>query len=130
MEDFEFKPLTEGLGFHAKPQKNPQKNPQQNPEKRHFLSSTKTETVAPRTSSASAPSHALNLDTESDLLGRDTLVRETPRESTRDSERPISKSISDLIASLPPSLDFAEDTDKPSLSASESRPQIFQPFAR
>lgn len=101
-EDFEFKPLTEGLGFNK------------TVEKPKSSESFELNTAAPASSKASAKtdsSFALSTETENELLGRD-------------SNRTNSKSISDLIASLPPSLDFVSDKEE------TPRPQIFQPFAR
>lgn len=133
-EEFEFKPLTEGLGFHKKAEKikteirslnlGHEKAARAIPEapSRSFLGTSMSATgVAPQADAASV---------------------------SNDFARPATKSISDLIASLPPSLDFldekaigAETDAKPMASALTSkkmefeealsaRPQIFQPLAR
>jgi hypothetical protein len=126
-DDFEFKPLTDGLGFHKKAEKI-----------KADVKSTKLD-ESPLTSNS--------------IPAAPPRFTETPRASTPPSTstlgsaptaRPASQSISDLIASLPPSLDFVETpTPMAPLSApvgqsanataggsNLSRPQIFQPLAR
>lgn len=125
-DEFEFKPLTEGLGFHKKTEKIKS-------EMKATRLGTHVEPDAPTSRIGQRDgrnlSNPLSSETENDLLGRDIA-------------RPASKSISELIASLPPSMDFIGDkptdsltspmpTIEPNLDLPEGpRPQIFQPFAR
>ena len=140
-EEFEFKPLTEGLGFHKKAEKI------KTDIKSSHLAQDKTLDVLGTTPDIPSRVSGLGRITtgaESDLLGRN----ETPR--------PASQSISDLIASLPPSLDFLDNkedaapppvparpsyasmagtpaptkTAAPAADSSFARPQIFQPLGR
>lgn len=131
LDEFEFKPLTEGLGFQraaeAKTAKSAATSIAMSGAKEKVV---KTEMAVAMTTAPSRAS-SLSLETESDFGGIET-------------QRPMSKSISDLIASLPPSLDFTEDKPAPSISKTPpkadvdlnmplpdgARPQIFQPFAR
>ena len=117
-EDFEFKPLTDGLGFHKKAEK------------------LKTEPSVMRAA----------FDDEEDFNTEVGLPADAPRASSTRSflsesnTAPASQSISDLINSLPPSLDFISSPkksennislDKSAKDAAPiSRPQIFQPLAR
>ena len=150
--DFEFTPLTDGLGFHKKAQ-NPKpeikteiKNSQLGFDASPARSSI-PETPAARTSAFGnlfgSPTKSGPVETEF-MPAREPLTRDTGYDSGRDSgflSRPASQSISDLIASLPPSLDFvdspssketARDSARESGSKQSgfSRPQIFQPIAR
>jgi hypothetical protein len=140
MDEFEFKPLTDGLGFHKKAEqiksdikssfaKSTSTPSVPEPPPRSFFSTTTSATTSGATSVRTSPKSTpdsdfgLRLDTESELLGR-----EAPKSASR--------SISDLIASLPPSLDFLENKEStPSASMakdfdsrSSRRPQIFQPL--
>lgn len=146
-EEFEFKPLTDGLGFHKKAEKLKQDIQLTN------LSEEKIGRTVPEPPPKSMFSQS---EGKSDL------------ELDLTAPRPASKSISDLIAALPPSLDFLENglaTENTAASttadsgstypflkprkpknetksearievaatkpaASESRPQIFQPLGR
>lgn len=134
MDEFEFKPLTEGLGFHKKAEK--------------IKQDIKSTNLAREATTRSVP----------DVPPLSVL---SPKEVEPDlSSRPASQSISDLIASLPPSLDFIEEEKsepikkaaeptfaKPTFGLSDStdvsgsassgvsgsvsgRPQIFQPLVR
>ena len=136
MDEFEFKPLTDGLGFHKKAEqiksdikssfaKSTATPSVPEPPPRSFFSTTTSGAASVKVSpkSTSDSDFGLRLDTESELLGR-----EAPKSASR--------SISDLIASLPPSLDFLENKEStPSASMakdldsrSSRRPQIFQPL--
>ena len=142
-DDFDFKPLTEGLGFHKKAEKI----------KADVKSATLTvDTTAPAkvipdpppkmsASDLLRPSAAETMFNESPsaLLTRE-MAKEPAREAARSEAKPASQSISDLIASLPPSLDFVDDnplktpakaSKTPAApSSASSRPQIFQPLGR
>lgn len=140
LEEFEFKPLTEGLGFHKKAEATTVAKATGAPDAKSANSTASTTSTTNTrkakseppagASAARAPALSLELESESGLLG------------AGDSTRPMSKSISDLIASLPPSLDFTEDKVEPAKVKAKpeielnmplpdgARPQIFQPFAR
>lgn len=134
-DEFEFKPLTEGLGFHKKAD-------QQLHQPTHEELRTKP---AARRPEAQPVSRHLQSDAENDLLGRPDF-----------NSRP-STNISDLIASLPPALDFVGEEEPRTSPAPQprsqrsmtpapagpvqkqsvhqpvhqpSRPQIFQPLSR
>lgn len=113
-DEFEFTPLTEGLGFHKKAEK-------------------------------------IKHDIKSSALAQEKTTRivpEPPRPllNTTSVERPASQSISELIASLPPSLDFVDEKETPTVrqpsmanaamtamfdtADSFGRPQIFHPLGR
>lgn len=132
-DEFEFKPLTEGLGFHKKAEKIKHDIKETNLGQEHVTEPGPEIQIRPPSISSS-----LSLTPEPDLSLQD---------------RPASQSISDLIASLPPSLDFLEEKQEPSslqdsveppslipssgskssldsLHTSDGRPQIFQPLAR
>lgn len=111
-EEFEFKPLTDGLGFHKKAEKLKQDIQLTN------LGEEKIGRVVPEP----PPKNMLS-------PSEDELDLAAPRSA--------SKSISDLIAALPPSLDFLEDTPaapagkNASASAkSEAEPPINYPFLK
>jgi len=117
-DEFEFKPLTEGLGFHKKADK-PASSPQPIPLSVQ-LSTTPSSDIFSQTldtSKESDESLSLSEDVGGDLL-------------TSGSSSETSKSISDLIASLPPSLDFLEEKPVEEPSVEDDKPQIFQPLAR
>jgi hypothetical protein len=111
-EDFQFQPLTEGLGFHKKPD------------------SSKADTKAAGFSSGASVSS--NLRAKSDLgslLNVSTSINPPAAAAAGSHEfsRPVlevpkasTQSITDLIASLPPSLDFLEHDSETSTSASSS----------
>ena len=134
-DEFEFKPLTEGLGFHKKADQQVTASGREKP----AVQSRRSSQVEP------LPPRHLHSDAENDLLGRPN-----PDFNSRSSA-----SISDLMASLPPALDFVgEDTDRPTPVSQKSnrsvqnqratlpaptvaqpkpqvsRPQIFQPLSR
>lgn len=132
-DDFEFKPLTEGLGFHKKAEATTVAKSTVAPLAKEKLAVGAAKSEPPAGASAllsDARSSTLSLESESDFL------------KSSEPERQMSKSISDLIASLPPSLDFAEAKPEPAKPKSKpeielnmplpdgARPQIFQPFAR
>ena len=126
LEEFEFKPLTEGLGFHKKAEK--------------IKSDIRSSHLGGEALARSIPEaplsrpSLLSSQAESDLLGRQSGTGRA------------TQSISDLIASLPPSLDFVDQKGQslrndpatvgmgtPPLSPSSAgaaRPQIYQPLAR
>ncbi len=150
-EEFEFKPLTEGLGFHKKAET--LKN-----EIQSTLASTSASgsslghtlnrsTIFPETSKAADRAATKSFDSAvgsaaasfgSQAPAAD-ILRNTPERS-----RTASQSISDLMASLPPSLDFLDDrhdlTRKTEMPFGQSnlatpvtpstRPQIFQPLSQ
>lgn len=116
-DEFEFKPLTEGLGFHKKSEKSAKSADIARPNSRVERDTSNLSAAGSTAASlADTRSLALNSEIENELLGRE-------------STRAPSQSISDLIASLPPSLDFV-DSERPLQSEPKSRPQIFQPLAR
>jgi hypothetical protein len=108
-DDFEFKPLTEGLGFHKKAEKI----------RSDIKASQLGNDVAARTMPSAPPRSLLEAEAPSSLSAPGF---EAPRQA--------SQSISDLIASLPPSLDFLENKNDAAEPESYERPQIFQPIAR
>lgn len=130
-DDFEFKPLTEGLGFNRNAD---QKTVDRFQKDLKPLRANAKVDLAPRFHFQNEASmdivEDLQLDSE---VERELIGREVPQQS---------KSISDLISSLPPSLDFIADheTSVPTKTRPEielnlnvpegGRPQIFQPFAR
>ncbi len=144
MEDFEFKPLTDGLGFHntagthkrdenAKSATSSAATLQSSAQlASQFGSQLAAKNEAPRSALKSAPTISAKTDFSSGS--------ESSRSHSQPVSQPISQSISDLIASLPPSLDFIEEQKKPRERTPEMepnlplpdgpRPQIFQPFAR
>jgi hypothetical protein len=137
-DEFEFKPLTEGLGFHKKTEK---------PKAEARRSSIETERTPQKSAERTSRAPIEVPSARSLLLGDDN---ETPERLSFDTptptapSNPSSKSISDLIASLPPSLDFISTKEEESLDLSTrpatptykttepdtGRPQIFQPLAR
>jgi hypothetical protein len=137
MDDFEFKPLTEGLGFHRKAEKPSGKVEPRAPRfSEDIFASPKKEskesTQIYRRNSRDLDGISLRSDVEDDFLSRES----TPAFSTPSfsASRSGSKSISDLIASLPPSLspsiDFLNDDESTAAAVAAPRPQIFQPLAR
>lgn len=149
-DDFEFKPLTEGLGFHKKAEK--------------IKADIKSSQLAKEKVSRSVPEAPPRSILKSQISEQIETETEVTTPTSRESTRSASQSISDLIASLPPSLDFLEDKDDPlksmgamgsldaditpaatpltgksssrdslgldSLSDFGNRPQIFQPLGR
>jgi hypothetical protein len=102
-DDFEFKPLTEGLGFNKKADK--------------IKSEIKSVSLGHEMVTRAVPEVPL----------RSLLHSPTPEPVKFDRDaRPATQSISDLIASLPPSLDFVEEKKE----AFSEPPQIFQPLGR
>lgn len=126
-EEFEFKPLTEGLGFHKKAEK--------------IKTDIKATNLARETTARAVP----EVPPRSVLFGDDD-----PVAASQPAPRSATQSISELMASLPPSLDFLDDkqdltrsglTSRPaptsaatsvaSTAMSEAdRPQIYQPLGR
>ncbi len=129
-DEFEFKPLTEGLGFHKKAEK--------------IKTEIKSASLARETTARAIP----EAPPRSILFGDDDAST-----SAQSSSRSATQSISELMASLPPSLDFLDDNQdltrsglssrpapQPTASASasagfatqtqEDRPQIYQPLGR
>ncbi len=126
-EEFEFKPLTEGLGFHKKAGKLKQDIQLAN------ISEDKVGRVVPEPppkSMMAGMSSVLNSAAGSAArpVADDDLDLTAPRAA--------SKSISDLIAALPPSLDFLEDVpvaaDDRSAPGTEGddQPAIHYPFLK
>lgn len=139
-DDFEFKPLTDGLGFHKKAEKikadvkstkldDSPLTASRMPAAPN-LSQTLSQTLSQSTSQAANSPRFMDTPSNSAPTAR------TTTSLTPEIARPASQSISDLIASLPPSLDFVETPSPIQASASQatsqnpSRPQIFQPLAR
>jgi hypothetical protein len=130
-EDFEFKPLTEGLGFHKKAEKI-KSDIRSSQLGNDSLTSGGIPDRPPMQTMQSLPQRPtlLNNAAESDLLGRDA-----PKSAGR-----ATQSISDLINSLPPSLDFVDQKGQSLRKAPNTvgmgeppagaRPQIYQPLAR
>lgn len=114
-EEFEFKPLTEGLGFHKKADK--------------LKSDIKSSMAA-----ASITATRSSIFSENEFATPATPLGARSNETSR----AASQSISDLMASLPPSLDFLDDKQDltrammgpTTAPVSAARPQIFQPLAR
>lgn len=150
-EEFEFKPLTEGLGFHKKADKLADK----------IKVSNQTLTAQPKVQSSIFPeskpvAKPATQTRASSFLGAPLDLGESPASlaasiALKEASRTASQSISELMASLPPSLDFLDDKQdlsRPSVTTSLSnpaslsgpmatpavpapmRPQIFQPLAR
>ena len=89
-DHFEFKPLTEGLGFHKKADKAKKEIRSSN------LGAERAGRFVPNRPPSRAPTGSAN---------------GSANNSTDEAPRKASQSISDLIASLPPSLDFLDDKD-------------------
>lgn len=106
MDDFEFKPISDGLGFHRKP----------------TSASTDGDDDAFSFSSLGAPlgnstSSAVNgsgLTPNSGAADPDTAF------SSKAKVRHNSKGVSDLIAALPPALDFLDERDRQSLGVAKA----------
>jgi hypothetical protein len=121
-DEFEFKPLTDGLGFHRKGQP------------------------------ASAPADAnvmANVIANKNVNATSSQIPESApkRFPNEPATRTSNQSISDLMATLPPSFDFQEDAEVPlpmipqnhrqaktassaSSASAQARPEIFQPLGR
>lgn len=150
--DFEFKPLTEGLGFHKKAEKIKKDVKTSNLASSQLSTHASTSSARGTTSLSSESSRTIS--TETSL--RSSLFKDEVDLSPKES-RPASQSISDLIASLPPSLDFIDEKPEPASKVSSKssskasmtstsplkagsslfeketpadRPQIFQPLGR
>lgn len=98
-EEFEFKPLTEGLGFHKKAEKIKTDIKATNLGRetaRPSHSSIFADFEAPVTPTAAPAFKAMTTPSSSTLAARETM-------------KTASQSISELMASLPPSLDFLDD---------------------
>ncbi|MCM2281818.1 MAG: hypothetical protein NDI61_08220 [Bdellovibrionaceae bacterium] len=108
-EEFEFKPLTDGLGFHKKAERLKQDIQ---------LTNLSEETVSRTVPEPPPKSMLANGDATRDL------------ELDLTAPRPASKSISDLIAALPPSLDFLEDGEPAASKATEAEPMVSYPFLK
>lgn len=117
-DEFEFKPLTEGLGFHKKADQ-PASSPQPIPLSIQLSSTASSDIFSQPLDPVKESEESLSLSEE---IGGDLLPRESSSET--------SKSISDLIASLPPSLDFLDEKPVEEPSVADDKPQIFQPLAR
>lgn len=145
-DDFEFQPLTEGLGFHKKAEKiktDIQSSQLAKDKVTRSVPEAPPRSVLSSSAAAIATKSTTSSATASSLSSSITASFETDSLSAR----PATQSISELIASLPPSLDFLEEKEEPSkasplatpLGASKSafdsndiggRPQIFQPLGR
>lgn len=104
-EEFEFKPLTEGLGFHKKAEKIKTDITSANLSRDMMREKPKQSSIfgnfdAPSTPATTTPYKAMTSQTAP-----------TP---AREPSKTASQSISELMASLPPSLDFLDD--KPDLA--------------
>jgi RDD family len=131
LEDFDFKPLTEGLGFNSAPVSSGEGSGSTFRSTKSSYQPRSTEKSVERPierpierSTERSLERTMSSAAENDLLGRGT---------DREENRSIGESISDLIASLPPSLDFIEEKNEPGVEKSpnaSTRPQIYQPFAR
>lgn len=143
-EEFDFKPLTEGLGFHKKAE---------------TLKSEIQSTLASSNASVSrssifpeSPKPSAPVNRSSDRAP-DRAATKSFGFTSSESSRTASQSISELMASLPPSLDFLDDkqdltrksamrnSDRAGLRADmtfgqatpvtpSTRPQIFQPLGQ
>jgi hypothetical protein len=98
-EEFEFKPLTEGLGFHKKAEK--------------IKTDIKSTQLGRETTSRAIP----EVPPRSVLFGDDDAVS-----ASQPAPRSATQSISELMASLPPSLDFLDDKQDLTRSGLSSRP--------
>lgn len=138
-DEFEFKPLTEGLGFHKKAEKI--KLDIQSADLAHEKMSRVVPDVPPPSMLNSQPDaaagssirHSFRLGSQSASVGALTGGRPPAALSVSApvSDEQSAQSISDLIASLPPSLDFLDEKEANVASAAPvERPQIFQPLAR
>ncbi len=117
-DDFEFKPLTDGLGFHKKAEK--------------IKSDIKASQIAFDTTARTVPEPPPRATITNKISEPEPLsapLGSSLGASPAAPARPASQSISDLIASLPPSLDYVE-TPAAKEPAGYTRPQIFQPIAR
>lgn len=122
-DEFEFKPLTEGLGFHKKTEK-PASSPQPIPLSIQLSTKPAEDLFSEPLEPLKDSKTDFSLD-ENDLLGG-----VSSSVSSGVSAAETSQSISDLIASLPPSLDFVGEKEVEETSVHDDRPQIFQPLAR
>jgi hypothetical protein len=149
-EEFEFKPLTEGLGFHKKAEKIKRDVKTSSFASVHSSGHSSGElklntAVSAKASKASA--EAVAAPRVSSLFSGELPDISNAGLASESVARPASQSISDLIASLPPSLDFIDEKPevaKPSsrvsmtatsplkadsrVEAITDRPQIFQPL--
>jgi hypothetical protein len=140
-EEFEFKPLTEGLGFNKKSDqlKNEIKSTLASSNASAHQAAPSRSSIFPENAKAAAQSDraatkSFGLPAASTGAGR----------TTTESSRAASQSISELMASLPPSLDFLDDkqdltrrSEMPFGSTSlatpatpSNRPQIYQPLGQ
>lgn len=128
MDDFDFKPITKGLGFDKKTEE--QKfTPNPAPKMPGSLPATR-ETKAPLTSSSSK---SLSDAFEKDSLPMSFLDPEQLTIKPNILEKPVdwntnppktSRAISDMMNALPPSIDFDDKKTK------KSEPRIYQPVGR
>ena len=133
-EDFEFKPLTEGLGFNKKAET--LKNDIKTTMKQTASTANSAMNTEPHRSTifpASTPApknedRAATRSFNTSLLEPDRTQPEMARQATETS-RSASQSISELMASLPPSLDFLDDKQDLTRVTPSARPQIYQPLA-
>jgi hypothetical protein len=113
-DDFDFKPMTDGLGFHKKADKL---------KKDILLSNLGEDAAASRTVPDRPPAELRELAGGADDRSASLLADE-------DGPRKASQSISELIASLPPSLDFLDDKeDAADAGLSPSNPYIARTFS-
>src|SRR4051794_28880610 len=104
-DEFDFKPLTEGLGFHKKAEKI-----------KHDIKSSNLGKEKAVRSVPETPPRALLHQTAAELKASAPAM--SAMSAGGESSRSASQSISDLINSLPPSLDFLEEKDEPSRKSS------------
>lgn len=136
MDDFEFKSLTDGLGFHKKAQR--LKSEAQQPS----LSEDVFSKPLPQVPDALLDSEDLTSSsvfstrpTTSFFGQEETSQRPSTETNTfiSDSDRPASASISELMASLPPSLDFeGPSVELPSTRKATNQPSesLFSPMGK
>ncbi len=129
-EDFEFKPLTEGLGFQKKAEK------LKSDIKRANIGDRKVGRTVPEM----PPSDLLKasrgrtkksgLGSSSDFDAVDLVVDLADETLDMNAPRPASKSISDLIAALPPSLDFLDTDSEKATASEEAEPGMNYPLLK
>ena len=107
VDDFEFKPISDGLGFHRKPT-----SASADGDDDAFSFSS---LGAPLGNSMSSPMNSSGMTTlSSGATDPDTAF------SSKAKVRHNSKGVSDLIAALPPALDFLDESERQSLGATKS----------
>lgn len=109
VDDFEFKPISDGLGFHRKPT-----SASADGDDDAFSFSS---LGAPLGNSMSSPISSSGMTSSSNgAADPDTAF------SSKAKVRHNSKGVSDLIAALPPALDFLDESERQSLGATKATP--------